>query len=194
MRKPIHQKTFVFSLLSLCLSTSALGAGFRQHGAHVHGYVTYNIAQDHNQLIIDIFSPGMDIVGFEHDPKTTQEKQAIQRAMELFKDYSSIIDIPSQAQCSIASNNTNIIKSSPNDILSKKENGKIHNPFVDHSTHANFEIEYLFNCDNPEQLNTISTYWFQHFPATKFITANHITDLKQGADELSKNQTKIHIN
>lgn len=58
------------SASSLMISTATLAnEEFRQHEAHVHGHVEFNIAQDGQDLLIEITAPGADVVGLSMPQK-----------------------------------------------------------------------------------------------------------------------------
>jgi Protein of unknown function (DUF2796) len=46
----------------------------RELGAHEHGHSVLNIAIEGDRIEMELMSPGMDIVGFEHAPKPTNTK------------------------------------------------------------------------------------------------------------------------
>ncbi|GAM77782.1 zinc-binding protein [Vibrio ishigakensis] len=177
------------ALLCASLAVPSFASGFRQHGAHVHGFVTYDIAQDGEDLLIDIYAAGMDIVGFEHPANNVDEKKAIDNANTLLSDYSSIIDISPEARCSVTDSKVSLVKSA----FTPSATEGARNPFVEHSTHSSFEIKYQFHCQKPEQLSEINTAWFEHFPSTKAISANYFTDTAQNATELDKDHTNIRL-
>ncbi|MDR9826859.1 DUF2796 domain-containing protein [Vibrio sp. FNV 38] len=81
--------------------TSQANDEFRQHGAHVHGEVELNIAQDANELLIEIIAPGADVVGFERAPTTEQEKQTLQAAIALLEQPMKLFTLPASASCSV---------------------------------------------------------------------------------------------
>ncbi|CAM3994557.1 DUF2796 domain-containing protein [Vibrio neonatus] len=189
MKTKPHTIRILPALLCTFIAVPSLASTFRQHGAHVHGFVTYDIAQDGAGLLIEIYATGMDVVGFEHTANTEQEKSAMSRANQLLNDSHSIVNINAEAQCSITDSAVSLVKSS----FEQPAAQDIHNPFVEHSAHASFDIKYQFNCQNPQQLNDINTSWFQHFPATNTIAVNYFTDKTQNATELNKQQTHIHL-
>uniref|UniRef100_UPI00063C4B42 ZrgA family zinc uptake protein n=1 Tax=Vibrio mexicanus TaxID=1004326 RepID=UPI00063C4B42 len=95
-------KTKLAVVTALALSTSAFAAQeYRQHGAHVHGVVEFNIAQDGHDLLVEITAPGADVVGFEHAPTNEKEEQAIAAANVLLKQSDKIITLSSAAECHI---------------------------------------------------------------------------------------------
>ncbi|PSV60155.1 DUF2796 domain-containing protein, partial [Photobacterium profundum] len=111
--------------VSTLVSTAAFANdSFRQHDAHVHGVVELNIAQDGNDLLLEITAPGSDIVGFEHAPQTQEQTQAIQQAMSTLKETASLFEINSDANCELTD-------SYVNQSLSKQSDDDDH----DHNNH-----------------------------------------------------------
>ncbi|YCO03387.1 zinc uptake protein ZrgA [Vibrio sp. VNB-15] len=88
-------------VIGLSLSATANAEEFRQHEAHVHGHVEFNIAQDGKDLLIEITSPGADVVGFEHAPENAEQEQALKRAVAALKDTNKLFAINQQAKCVI---------------------------------------------------------------------------------------------
>ncbi|PTO92442.1 DUF2796 domain-containing protein [Vibrio sp. 10N.286.48.B8] len=69
-------------VIGMTVSTNVLAnEEFRSHGAHVHGQVEVNIAQDGQELLVEITAPGADVVGFEHDPETAEQKKVFEQAI-----------------------------------------------------------------------------------------------------------------
>lgn len=96
------QHTFKLSLIAgLILSTSAMAEeGFRQHDAHVHGHVEFNIAQDGKELLVEITAPGADVVGFEHAPENEAQHELIENAEKSLKQADKMLLLSSAAKCS----------------------------------------------------------------------------------------------
>ena len=59
-------KPILTTLAALSLAAPALAQTTREMAAHVHGVSKAEIAVEHGTVKIDLLSPGMDIVGFEH--------------------------------------------------------------------------------------------------------------------------------
>ncbi len=69
-------------VIGMTVSTNVLAnEEFRSHGAHVHGQVEVNIAQDGQELLVEITAPGADVVGFEHAPETAEQKKVFEQAI-----------------------------------------------------------------------------------------------------------------
>lgn len=89
-------------VIGLSLSTTAMAEEYRQHDAHEHGHVEFNIAQDGKDLLVEITAPGADVVGFEHSPENAEQEQQLKQAVAKLEDTSSLFTINSQAECDIA--------------------------------------------------------------------------------------------
>lgn len=88
-------------VIGLSLAATANAEEYRQHEAHVHGHVEFNIAQDGKDLLIEITSPGADVVGFEHAPENAEQEQALKQAIAALKDTDKLFAINQQAKCMI---------------------------------------------------------------------------------------------
>ena len=88
-------------VIGLSLAATANAEEYRQHEAHVHGHVEFNIAQDGKDLLIEITSPGADVVGFEHAPENAEQEQALKQAIAALKDTDKLVAINQQAKCVI---------------------------------------------------------------------------------------------
>ncbi|GMQ45329.1 zinc uptake protein ZrgA [Vibrio sp. 10N] len=109
---------------------------FRQHDAHVHGHVEFNIAQDGQDLLVEITAPGADVVGFEHAPKTDAEKTAIANAKTKLKDVNSILTIPAAANCKLVEAHIeNTLESGDHDEHDHHDEHKDHDDHKGHDHH-----------------------------------------------------------
>ncbi len=88
-------------IIGLSLAATANAEEYRQHDAHVHGQVEFNIAQDGNDLLVEITAPGADVVGFEHAPENAEQEQALKQALTALKDTGQLFAINPSAKCVI---------------------------------------------------------------------------------------------
>ena len=69
-------------VIGMTVSTNVLAnEEFRSHSAHVHGQVEVNIAQDGQELLVEVTAPGAEVVGFEHAPETAEQKKVFEQAI-----------------------------------------------------------------------------------------------------------------
>lgn len=205
--------------LTLAISGTAHAENFRQHDAHVHGQVEFNVAQDGNELLVEITAPGADVVGFEHAPKTDEQKHKIEDAVAQLNKPATIFTLTSHAGCTIEHKSvTHTLGEEEHDDHDHEKHDhdkhdhdehdhekhehdnhgdEAHDDHADHEDHegghGEFTIEYHYDCNDINKLSVIETQWFQHFPATESIRANILTDMKQAAVDLNQGNTKIKL-
>lgn len=179
---------------------------FRQHDAHTHGHVEFNIAQDGHELLIEITAPGADVVGFEHQPKNAEQQQRVSDAIEQLNQANSIFELSSAAQCQIKTTSVHqsLAHDEPNnnhDHHAKHDEADTHKDHHDHhhehedhhDSHGTFTVTYHYHCDVLARLKRIETQWFRHFPNTNTISVNLLTDNAQTTTELSADKAVIAL-
>ncbi|MGR5559043.1 zinc uptake protein ZrgA [Vibrio fortis] len=78
-------------VIGMTVSATAIAEDhFRSHDAHVHGEVEVNIAQDGQELLVEVTAPGADVVGFEHAPQTPEQIAALEKATALLNQPSKL--------------------------------------------------------------------------------------------------------
>ena len=209
------QRVIKYSLLTTLIlaASSQAEEGFRQHSAHVHGHVEFNIAQDGNELLVEITAPGADVVGFEHAPTNEQQHLMFDKAKQTLGDSSQLLRLSQQAGCQVE--HTSVTSTLDHDDHEHEEHADHddheheehadhddheHEEHADHddhdhegSTHSEFTVEYHFECNDMSKLQNIETTWFEHFPSTDNIAVNLLTDTEQKALKLNKNDHVITI-
>ncbi len=176
---------------------------FRQHGAHVHGEVEFNVAQDANELLIEIVAPGADVVGFERAPETNAEKQALQQAIATLEQPEQLFSFPANANCALE------YKSVSHTLGGDEHDGHDHDEHKHHDHdehkhhdhdhdhahdgHGEFTIEYHFECGNIENLTQLETSWMEKFEQTHKISVNILTDRVQGGATLEGSSNRFSL-
>lgn len=89
-------------LALISFATAVPAEGSREHDAHEHGVGALNIAVFGETLAMELEAPGSDIVGFEYEAATDEDKAAITGATALLSDPAALFELPSDAGCSVA--------------------------------------------------------------------------------------------
>ncbi len=84
-----------------CAALPASAEEHRQLGAHVHGHGRLDIAVDGKKVLIGLEVPGMDIVGFEHEPSTPEQKEVIPSAKAKLANALALFRPEPKAGCSL---------------------------------------------------------------------------------------------
>ncbi|HCE1836672.1 zinc uptake protein ZrgA [Vibrio parahaemolyticus] len=194
-------------VIGLSLSTVATAEEYRQHSAHVHGHVEFNIAQDGSDLLLEITAPGADVVGFEHAPENAEQEKTLQHAVATLEDSNALFAINPQAQCEIEEVHVEHTlggqheehehhdhdEHAHHDHDKHDHEGHEGHDHSEHSDHGEFTVQYRFHCAQVGELNHIQTDWFNQFPSTESVNVNLFTDTTQSATSLTKSNTQIAI-
>ncbi|EKC5520408.1 TPA: DUF2796 domain-containing protein [Vibrio parahaemolyticus] len=199
-------------VIGLSLSTVATAEEYRQHSAHVHGHVEFNIAQDGSDLLLEITAPGADVVGFEHAPENAEQEKTLQHAVATLEDSNALFAINPQAQCEIEEVHVEHTlgrqheehehhdheghdhdEHAHHDHDKHDHDGHEGHDHSEHSDHGEFTVQYRFHCAQVGELSHIQTDWFNQFPSTESVNVNLFTDTTQSAISLTKSNTQIAI-
>lgn len=188
----------LFTMSALALAVTSISAqaedSFRQHGAHVHGSVEFNIAQDGQDLLVEIIAPGADVVGFEHAPKTDEQKKTFESALATLNNANSVLSFTQAAGCELQTAEiSNTLGQDDHEGHDHHDDHAGHDHDHDHDGHGEFNIAYQFQCKDVSKLSEIDTAWFDLFPSTERVNVNLLTDKAQVAAELVKNNTVIKL-
>ncbi|EGQ7807848.1 MULTISPECIES: zinc uptake protein ZrgA [Vibrio] len=199
-------------VIGLSLSTVATAEEYRQHSAHVHGHVEFNIAQDGSDLLLEITAPGADVVGFERAPENAEQEKTLQHAIATLEDSNALFAINPQAQCEIEEVHVEHSlggqheehehhdheghdhdEHAHHDHDKHEHDGHEGHDHSEHSDHGEFTVQYRFHCAQVGELSRIQTDWFNQFPSTESVNVNLFTDTTQSATSLTKSNTQIAI-
>lgn len=169
------------SALSLTLVfATATGAGaedelFEEHHAHEHGIATLEVAVDASQLVLQFRSPAMNLLGFEHQPRSVRDNAAVSRAVEWLRNPAAQFQPSSDAGC-------RIVKS------------EVTPPDWEHSTdHSEFAASYEFHCQRPAALQHLDVRLLQHLDADMKIEVQVASPDGQHSTELTRSNTRLAL-
>ncbi|MCG7904383.1 DUF2796 domain-containing protein [Candidatus Thiodiazotropha endoloripes] len=158
-----------------------------QHEAHVHGEAQLLIALDGSTLELEFQSPAMNIVGFEHQPKSEKQVNAVEAAMDTLNQPNLIFTLSSAAQC----NPVSIEVDSP---LSEHD-GHDHDHEHKHEeeSHSDFTAHYSFRCEQPSRLEKIEFDLFKRFPGTEQLEVQSISKKGQQKIDLTPGNNTLEF-
>ena len=180
----------------------------RHHEAHVHSFAHMNVALEGNNLYIELSSPAANILGFEHHPRTEEQKAAVKKAIETLAAGQKLFALPAGiggrlVKANVQTDIKNDSDHEPSQTHSQDhaESGKEaeveknrhgeHHEADDHERHSEFKAEYHFVCKTPQKLTLVDVKLFRIFPGIEHIEVQLLTDTKQTALELTAKKNKI---
>jgi len=182
----------------------------RHHEAHEHGVAHMNIAVEGNHLYIEFVSPTANIVGFEHYPRSREQKAAVQAAIATLRTDKKLFVLPPDAESQLAK--ATVVTDIADDSVHKSETehahglGEVHEKAQtakkhskeahvadehEHDRHSEFMADYHYVLKRPEKLKHIEVLIFRIFPGIEHIEVQLLTDTKQTALELTAKKNKI---
>ncbi|SDG35723.1 DUF2796 domain-containing protein [Phytopseudomonas seleniipraecipitans] len=171
-----------FALLPLAVAHAHDHDHDHEHGSlgkHEHGVATLNVALEGNTLEIELESPAMNIVGFEHAATSDADKKTVAAARAKLEKPLALFSLPAAAGCSLTEHEL----SSP--LFGDAEDKHDHDHDHDHDEHADghdhdhehsdIDADYSFTCKQPDALKTVDlTAFYKQFPATQKINVQLI--------------------
>ena len=180
-----------FCLFFLTCQGEVSASEIRQHGSHVHGVGTLNVALDGKDLIIEMGSPAANIVGFEHAPKNEQQTHEVHEALELLESGEEMFVLSAKAQCSLheADVDSDMVEGHHHE----HEEGHSEKDHMDGTGHSEFAATYHFKCQDPNNLKAINVMLFSHFSGFEEIEVQLLTPKRQTAIELTPKNSQISL-
>ncbi|MDJ0683682.1 MAG: DUF2796 domain-containing protein [Alphaproteobacteria bacterium] len=194
------------------MAAGAAGASDREHGAHVHGVATLNVAVEGDTVEMALTAPGADIVGFEYTPKTAEEKAAVKDAATFLEDASGLFAFPPEAGCQMQEARVDSALLGPDhdhdhkhedhdhDAHGEKADGHAEHSHDDHDHHAHgdephaeFQALYRFQCTDPDRLDFIDVKLFERFPTIEELDVQAISNSGQSARELTPSSARLTL-
>ena len=145
----------------------------RHQGVHVHGSGTLNLALDGHQLYIELSSPAVNLVGFEHRPLSPADHAAVDRAVALLEQGGRLFRLNDEAGCRLQ--HAEILTAWPDDAHEQ------HAP----QGHADLDATYRFECADPARLQRLAVELFTTFPGTTALQLQYIIGGRQGGASLT---------
>ena len=179
----------------------------RHHGAHEHGVANLNVAIEGNSVYIEFSSPAANIVGFEHHPRTHEQKDAVADAVNNLQkgDLLFLLSAKSESKLVKSSVETDIDKDADHHSESEhahseeehhdheEKHSEDHGDATEHNRHSEFSAKYQFACQKPDRLSQIAVMLFRAFPGIEHIEVQLFTETKQTAMALTAKNNKIAL-
>ncbi|MDF9903601.1 UNVERIFIED_ORG: hypothetical protein OKW15_001557 [Pseudomonas reinekei] len=155
-------------------------------GAHEHGVGRLNAALDGKTLALELQSPAMNLVGFEHVATSDADKAKIVAARALLEQPLALFNLPKAAGCVVENQELEspLFGDTPDADDDHDEDAKDE----PHHDHSEIHAHYQFTCATPDALKTLDlANMFNAFPATQKIQVQLIGPSgQQGVDVTAK--------
>jgi hypothetical protein len=166
----------------------------RELGPHEHGHGRLNIAIEGKRVSMELQVPGADIVGFEHEASTPEQKAAIEKAKATLGDALTIFQLPAGAGCALADARVAIEAESHGHEHEEADHEEAtgHEDEEEHH-HSEFHVTYALDCSAPEKLTGIEFKYFDAFAGAQELDINVVTEKGQTHYEVRRGQPKLEL-
>lgn len=179
----------LFSLSLLATGAVAEEAKHRQLGPHVHGQGTLDLAIEGNKIQMELVSPGMDIVGFEHVASTPEQKVAIEKAKLELANVLAVFKLPAAADCKV--DNATVENRAEVHKPGEKDDDDDDKPGA--PQHSEFHATYSITCAAPERLTSMETTYFSQFSGGHLLDVNVTTSKGQTQAQLTREKATLDL-
>ena len=169
---------------------------------HVHGLSELNIAMEEETLEIQLVSPAMSLLGFEHKASTREQLAAVESAELQLRKHEALF-LFSDSHCEHVKTSIDVsglIKNDNHAYANQKksiEHEYAHNPehedHAQHDSHSEIIASYQYRCVNKSNLSAITVNLFRLFPSVHKIHVMWVKPTQQGAVTLTSNNHIIEF-
>jgi hypothetical protein len=164
----------------------------RELGPHEHGHGWLNIAIEGKRLSMELEVPGADIVGFEHEASTSEQKTAVEKAKATLADGLSIFRLPAAAGCKLVDAKVTIQAENEHDHADAEHKDQAkHEGGEEHHHHSEFHVTYALDCATPAQITGIDFKYFDAFAGAQELDINLVTEKGQSHYEVTRAQPAL---
>lgn len=154
-------------------------------GAHEHGVASLNAALDGNLLELQLESPAMNLVGFEHAAKSDADKAKVAAAKRELEQPVMLFALDS-GDCKA----TAVELESP--LFGDHDHDHDHDHHAHEGEHSDIHAHYRFECAKANELKQLDlAELFKRFPATEKIQVQLIGPNGQQGVELTPAQPRL---
>ena len=162
-----------------------------EHGsldAHEHGAAQLNVVLDGKVLELQLESPAMNLVGFEHAAKSDADKAKVAAARSQLEQPQPLFGL-NAGDCTISKQELEspLFADHADTHKHKHDHEKSHD-----SEHSDIHAHYTLDCQKPEELKQLNLgELFKRFPATEKIQVQLIGPNGQQGLELTPAQPTL---
>lgn len=96
-------------ILALLLATNA-SAQSKKHKAHVHGAAKINVVIEGKKATFEFIAPGHDVLGFEHEAKTDEDKKKVETALEKLRNSGeTLVKFDEKIACVVSNQKAEVV-------------------------------------------------------------------------------------
>ena len=202
MRLFLYISLFLYFFISFLFAEET-----RQVDKHEHGVGELNIAIQSNTMVLEFMIPGADVVGFEYEAKSEQDKATVSAVLTKFDDYNNIFIIPTNSKCILISSKININQEDDHDDHDDHDEHDGHDDHEAHDdhdghddhdelqeeAHNEFYAKYTFECGDIKSLDLLEFPYFETFSNSGELEVQFVSEIGSTSFEVEADSPIINI-
>lgn len=213
-----------FPIVARQLVAAALGMAVSQPvwshagAVHQHGVGQLDLAIAGPILELQIRSPGMDVLGFEHEPRNATEHEAVAALRRTLLESGGLIRLDAAAACTRvageleehgAGEAATANHGAGHHDHDEHDHDHDHHDHDDHPhadgahghghaheaagshDHREWSVRYRYECQHVDKLRSVELGWFEAFPNAQELRFQAITPAGQAGGSLTPDATAI---
>jgi len=187
-------------LVCLVVSFSFAAQASREKDSHEHGAANVMLAMEGEKLQLNFEVPSESLIGFEHFPKSQDQRWYFNEAIKSLLEPSKLFSIPADAECLLVGINVSQSLFAAKDEHGHEEKDEHgheekdehgHDESEKSEIHSEFISKYHWNCEHLDEIDSIGTQLMNIFPRIEEIRVRWITKNNQGSIELESKDDRI---
>jgi hypothetical protein len=197
--------------IALPLSLNALAHDHDEHtslDAHEHGVASLNLAIEGAQVQLQLDSPAMNLLGFEHAASSPEDIAKVKAVQAQLQQADQLFRFPAAAGCTLASADLDSPLFAAHEHADAEheheheheheehDHDEAHDEDHDHEhahNHADIEASYTFNCAKPDELTQMELPLFAVYPGLERLNLQAITPKGQMGAELTRKRATVQL-
>ncbi|MFL2808385.1 MAG: DUF2796 domain-containing protein [bacterium] len=193
-------KNIFMVLVCLVVSFSFSAQASREKDSHEHGAANVMLAMEGEKLQLSFEVPSESLIGFEHFPKSQDQRWYFNEAIKSLLEPSKLFSIPADAECLLVGINVSQSLFAAKDEHGHEEKDEHgheekdehgHDESDKSEIHSEFSSKYHWNCEHLDEIDSIGTQLMNIFPRIEEIRVRWITKNNQGSIELESKDDRI---
>jgi hypothetical protein len=174
-------------------------ATFTQRDAHLHGKVVVNIALEGKLLSVELDAPAVNVIGFEHAPRTDAQKREVAAVDRWLASGVGVVGVAAAAGCV----RQQVDYTPPKFDGDHADHDHDHEHEHDHDAggkdqggseaHADYRARFTYTCANPAALPWVDLWLVRRLKNVAEIEVNLVTPQAQTQRTLGADATRIEL-
>lgn len=193
-RNPLPSLKSINSLsvsIGLCLCALATTSTASEQQPHQHGHARLQMAVENNNVDLILTSPAYNLLGFEHEPRTEQQKQTLENARQWLTTQALIT--PAGGNCTVESASMSFSAKATEQDQHDYDHDHEESHDEANNEHSNIEVSQILDCAGTDLSGGFATPLTGQFPEIQELDVEWVTNSTQGSAKLSSPANQFQL-